>query len=133
MRSRCGCSTRFACLWRWRGNKLTIGQARHRMKNIMASEFASEPPVVWRTKRRATLYNDYARQVSHCVDRGLIGIGWGIEGLPSRSSMAVVFDAIENNPEHGWGKRSLSIVRRFATQAKVGDFVWTRDTSGQYL
>ena len=47
--------------------------------------------------------------------------------------MAVVFDAIENNPEPGWGKRSLSIVRRFATEAKPGDFVWTRDTSGHYL
>jgi hypothetical protein len=90
-------------------------------------------PVVWRTKLRSTLHNDHAAQVAHCVDRGLIGIGWGIEALPSRSSMASVFDAIENNPEHGWGKRSLSIVRRFATEAKPGDFVWTRDTSGQYL
>ena len=99
----------------------------------MISEYMSDPPVVWRTKLRSTLHNDYARQVSHCIERKLIGIGWGIESLPSRSRMVVVFDAIENNPEHGWGKRSLSIVRRFATQAKVGDFVWTRDTSGQYL
>lgn len=73
----------------------------------MISEHMSDPPVVWRTKLRSTLHNDYARQVSHCVERGLIGIGWGIESLPSRSRMAVVFDAIENNPEHGWGKSSL--------------------------
>jgi hypothetical protein len=99
----------------------------------MVEDSVGDLPVVWRTKLRSTRHNDYAAQVAHCVDGGLIGIGWGIEALPSRSSMASVFDAIKNNPERGWGKRSLGIVRRFATEAKLGDFVWTRDTSGQYL
>ncbi|MGA7704721.1 MAG: hypothetical protein WB998_07480 [Solirubrobacteraceae bacterium] len=100
---------------------------------MMTLEQYGEPPVVWRTKLRSTLHEDHAKQVAHCVKSGLIGIGWGIESLPSRSSMAAVFHAIENNPEKGWGKSSLSIVRRFATEAEIGDFVWTRDTSGQYL
>ena len=36
-------------------------------------------------------------------------------------------------PAEGWGQAAAQTVRRFGEQAEVGDFVWTRDTSGRYL
>ena len=41
--------------------------------------------------------------------------------------------AIEGKATVGWGERAARIVRRFAVEAAIGDFVWTRDTNGRYL
>jgi hypothetical protein len=93
-------------------------------------------PVVWRTKLRSTRPDppvDHSEQVAHCLRSGLIGIGWGLDDLPDRTPTDVVLDAIEQKAEEGWGGRAARIVRRFAIEAEIGDFVWTRDTRGRYL
>jgi len=93
-------------------------------------------PVIWRTKLRSTRPHppvDHAEQVAHCLKKELIGIGWGHEGLPHGASTDAVLSAIEASNEDGWGRRAALIVRRFAMDAQVGDFVWTRDTHGRYL
>src|SRR5690348_13847830 len=96
-----------------------------------------ELPVVWRTKLRSTRPEppvDHAEQVAHCVRSGLIGIGWGVPSVPHGASTEDVIHAIEaKEDEEGWGPRAARIVRRFVEDAKVGDFVWTRDTHGRYL
>ena len=76
---------------------------------------------------------DHAEQVAHCLDRGLIGIGWRIDDLPVGTPLDVVCQTIEDEPAEGWGRAAAQTVRRFGEQAEVGDFVWTRDTSGRYL
>lgn len=93
-------------------------------------------PVVWRTKLRSTRPDppvDHSKQVEHCLRSGLIGIGWGLDELPDRTPTDVVLEAIEQKAEEGWGGRAARIVRRFAIEAEIGDFVWTRDTRGRYL
>ena len=94
----------------------------------------SELPVLWRTKLRSSVPGiDHGEQVAHCVDRGLIGIGWRIDELASGTPLEVVCQTIEDNPAEGWGRGAAQTVRRFGTEAAIGDFVWTRDTSGRYL
>lgn len=96
---------------------------------------AQEPiPTLWRTKLRSTLDGvDHASQVQHCCERDLIGIGWGIDELDDGATLEEVCAAIKTRPWEGWGSRAAHTVRRFAEQAQIGDFVWTRDTSGRYL
>lgn len=95
---------------------------------------ANELPVLWRTKLRSTISGvDHAQQVKHCVDRSLIGIGWRLEELPTGSALYGVLKTIESMPEVGWGPKAAHIVRRCGVDAKIGDFVWTRDTFGCYL
>jgi hypothetical protein len=53
--------------------------------------------------------------------------------MPDGSALEDVLRAIEMRIEPGWGPGSARIVRRFALEARVGDFVWTRDTVGRYL
>lgn len=91
-------------------------------------------PVLWRTKLRSTVPGiDHAAQVQHCLDRGLVGIGWRIDDLAPGTSLEDVCQWIESCPDAGWGRTAAQIVRRFGAEALVGEFVWTRDTSGRYL
>ncbi len=48
---------------------------------------------------------DVAAQVQHCLDRGLVGIGWRIDGLAPDTWLEDVCRWIENCPEDGWGAR----------------------------
>lgn len=90
-------------------------------------------PVLWRTKLRSKLAGvDHSNQVEYCAHRRLIGIGWGVPHLADGASLQEVFDALESYTTEGWGKGTQN-VRRFANETAVGDFVWTRDTSGRYL
>jgi len=90
--------------------------------------------LLWRTKLRSTVPGiDHAEQVAHCLDRGLIGIGWRIDELAAGTPLDVVCQTIEDEPAKGWGRAAAQTVRRFGEQAEIGDFVWTRDTFGRYL
>ncbi len=89
-------------------------------------------PILWRTKLRSTEHDDWSAQVAHCTEGGLVGIGWRIDELPSGTSLDVVVQTIEDDPKPGWGRQAAQTVRRFGREAKVGDFVWTRDTAGRY-
>ena len=93
-------------------------------------------PVVWRTKLRSTRPHppvDHAKQVAHCLEHGLIGIGWGPDDLADGAPLELVLATIDGKAEDGWGPRARRIVQRFAVEAEIGDFVWTRDTHGRYL
>jgi hypothetical protein len=94
----------------------------------------ADPATMWRTKLRTTIEGiDHGKQVAHCLDRNLIGIGWGIENLPAGSSLDEVCNWIAKNNADGWGPAAAATVRRFGEGAQVGEFVWTRDTAGRYL
>ena len=91
-------------------------------------------PTLWRTKLRSTVPGvSHAKQVQHCLDRGLVGIGWRIDELVDDTPLNEVCSWIEQCADPGWGRTSAQIVRRFGAEAQVGDFVWTRDTAGRYL
>lgn len=106
-----------------------LGHSEH-----MAVPMPTELPVLWRTKLRSTVPGiDHREQVAHCLDHELVGIGWRIDDLAAGSSLEAVCQWIENNPAEGWGRTAAQTVRRFGAEAKVGDFVWTRDTTGRYL
>lgn len=72
-------------------------------------------------------------QVQHCLDHSLVGIGWRIDDLADGTPLDDVCAWIEACSEAGWGRTTSQIVRRFGAETQVGDFVWTRDTSGRYL
>ena len=96
---------------------------------------ASEPelPIIWRTKMRSLKPGvNIARQVDNSLDGGLVGIGWGIEGLQSGAPLTDVLTAIRETDLPGWGAQAASTVRLFGEEAKVGDFIWTRDLHGRF-
>lgn len=87
--------------------------------------------MLWRTKLRSTLEGiDHAAQVDHCVHGGLIGIGWRMDELGPKTSLEEACKRVEETP--GWGRVPAQTIRRFGADAKIGDFVWTRDTHGRY-
>lgn len=91
----------------------------------------ARPVTIWRSKLRSLKPGvDHKEQFRHCVEGSLIAIGWGA-GLPSGSSLDEVCQWIEHNPQ-GWGRRAALTVRRFGAEAKVGDFIWTRDMEAHY-
>jgi hypothetical protein len=99
---------------------------------MLASSDSQAPPMLWRTKLRSTLEGiDHAAQVAHCVDGGLIGIGWRMDDLGPDTTLDEACRRIEDTP--GWGSKPAQTVRRFGAQASIGDWVWTRDTHGRYL
>lgn len=100
----------------------------------MLSDVGAEPPVIWRTKLRSLKPGvDHVVQVDHCLNDGLVGIGWGIDGLPSGAPLTdVVLAAIASNTSKGWGRRAAATVRQFGADAQRGDFVWTRDLHGRF-
>lgn len=99
----------------------------------MALETESDPTTVWRTKLRSTLHSNHTEQVEYCRSRNLIGIGWGHPDIPKGSSSEEVSQFILGHDHPKWTKSGADTVRRFATDAKAGDFVWTRDTNSKYL
>lgn len=99
----------------------------------MASSLLQNPPVIWRTKLRSlkegVVHTD---QVAYCIDGGRVGIGWGLEGTRSGTSLTRVVAAIRAKDEPGWGDRAADTVRRFGEEAAKGDFIWTRDLEGRF-
>jgi hypothetical protein len=92
-----------------------------------------DPPIIWRTKLRSLKPGvDHAKQVAYCIDGGLVGIGWGVEDLPTGTPLADVVAAIRAKKEPGWGPQAASTVRLFGEEAKVNDFIWTRDLEGRF-
>ena len=91
-------------------------------------------PVLWRTKLRSSLAGvDHAERVAHCLEGGLVGIGWRMDDLSPSTTLTEACDRIEHTAEPGWGRAAAQTVRRFGAEAEIGDFVWTRDTHGRYL
>lgn len=100
---------------------------------MVASNPTLDPPIIWRTKLRSLKPGvDHAKQVAYCIDGGRVGIGWGIEDLPSGSPLADVVAAIRAKDVSGWGRQAASTVRLFGEEAAVGDFIWTRDLEGRF-
>lgn len=100
---------------------------------MAAEDLLTDPPVIWRTKLRSLKPGvDHAGQVDYCLKGGRVGIGWGIESLPSGAPLAEVLDAIRAKDEPGWGRQAASTVRLFGEDAERGDFVWTRDLAGRF-
>jgi hypothetical protein len=91
----------------------------------------TSPPTIWRTKLRSLKPGvDHHEQVDHNFDDGIVGIGWGIEALPSGASLKEVLEAIGSYP--GWTKDAVHTVRRFGEGAEIGDYIWTRDLHGRF-
>jgi hypothetical protein len=91
-------------------------------------------PVVWRTKLRSSIEGvDWSQQVQHCLDNGLVGIGWDRGDLPATTTLDEMFNLISGEESPGWGVRAAQCVRRLGSDAVRGDFVWTRNTNGRYL
>jgi hypothetical protein len=94
---------------------------------------SDELPIIWRTKMRSLKPGvDIGAQVDYSLDGGLVGIGWGIEGLQSGAPLADVLAAIGETELRGWGAQAASTVRLFGEEAKIGDFIWTRDLHGRF-
>jgi hypothetical protein len=50
----------------------------------VASNPVIDPPIIWRTKLRSLKPGvDHAKQIAYCIDGGRVGIGWGVEDLPT--------------------------------------------------
>jgi hypothetical protein len=99
----------------------------------VASNPVIDPPIIWRTKLRSLKPGvDHAKQVAYCIDGGRVGIGWGVEDLPTGTPLADVVAAIRAKKEPGWGPQAASTVRLFGEEAKVNDFIWTRDLEGRF-
>lgn len=88
-------------------------------------------PTIWRTKLRSLKPGvDHQEQVDHNFDDGIVGIGWGIEGLLDGASLDDVLAAIDAEPD--WTKDAVHTVRRFGKDAQIGDYIWTRDLHGRF-
>lgn len=97
---------------------------------------SSQPlPTLWRTKLRSTLVPGDDVQLDYCLGKGVVGIGWWADGVTSGSGdkrLNAVCRKVEEAEGSGWGKRAANTLRRFATEVQPGDFIWTRDTDGNY-
>lgn len=83
---------------------------------------------LWRTKLRSLKPGvNHERQVAYCLERGVIGIGWGGD-IPDAAPFEDVMELVQDDRSR---KRACDTIRRFATAA-VGEFIWTRDTFGRY-
>jgi hypothetical protein len=99
----------------------------------VASDPVQDPPIIWRTKLRSKKDGvDHAKQVAYCIDGGRVGIGWGIEELPSGTGLGKVVEAIRASDQPNWGRQAASTVRLFGEEAAIGDFIWTRDLEGRF-
>lgn len=91
---------------------------------------------LWRTKLRSRKPsvrddpNGYARQVAYCLERNVIGVGWGVD-LLSDAPLDDVLRAVR--AKYPDDTVAPSIIQSFAEKALVGEFVWTWDTEGHYL
>jgi hypothetical protein len=93
-------------------------------------------PTVWRAKihsLREDFLSDAQRDDAraYCRQAGVVGIGWGRWTLkvPDGASLEEVLAEIGGI--EGW-KPGGDTVRRLAEDAKCGDLVWNRDSSGAY-
>lgn len=97
-----------------------------------AAELIVNPDVIWKTKLRSKIEDpDWKFQFDHCKARGLIGVGWHVD-LPTGAALDDVCAIVEANKSEGWGRGSALTIRRFATEAKKGQFIWSRDLDGRY-
>lgn len=102
-------------------------------KLISEVDLTSDPPDLWRTKLRSTKDGIvHQSQEEHCFSDNVIGVGWGIDDLPSGASIDEVTGAIAKVDLPGWRKRAAQQVRRFAVEAEIGQLIWTRDKNGRY-
>ena len=91
---------------------------------------------VWRAKihsERDDLRNDRLRDAAreYCRRAGLVGVGWGRPYISAGDGAPLEDVLREIYAKAGW-KAGGDTVRRLAIDAAVGDFVWTRDSTGAY-
>lgn len=91
---------------------------------------------VWRAKihsEREDLCDDALRDKAraYCRAAGIVGIGWGRWTLEAPGGAPLEEVLAEIRGIEGW-KTGGDTVRRLALEAKDGDFVWNRDSSGRY-
>ena len=92
---------------------------------------------VWRiklnSKREETglLSPDWDSAKRYCREHGLVGVGWGLEGVSEGASYQEVLAALAKSPhkDQGTGKHTLN---RFVNEVSTGDLMWTRDKFGQF-
>jgi hypothetical protein len=90
-------------------------------------------PTIWKTKLRSAIDEpDWDFQEKHCLDNSIVGIGWRVPEMKSGAAFEDVFDHVFNFREKGWGSRAAYTIRRFAREAEIGEFIWTRNLSGRY-
>ena len=70
-------------------------------------------------------------QVDYCLTHQVVGIGWWADSISSGSGTKKL-NALSRVVESEWDKRSANTLRRFATEVQPNDFIWTRDTNGNY-
>lgn len=93
-------------------------------------------PAVWRAKihsLREDFRNDVQRDQAraYCRRVGVVGIGWGRWTLTAPDGAPLEDVLAEIREIEGW-KPGGDTVRRLAKDAKCGDLVWNRDSSGAY-
>ncbi len=93
-------------------------------------------PTVWRAKihsLREDFLNDSQRDDAraYCRQAGVVGIGWGRWTLKAPDGAPLEDVLAEIGEIEGW-KPGGHTVRRLAQDAKYGDLVWNRDSSGAY-
>lgn len=69
---------------------------------------------------------DMEATFQHCLDNGLLGVGWRVDGLPNAADWDTYEQAAEQ--EHD----SIQQPRYIYNYVEPGDLVWTRDTNAQY-
>ena len=93
-------------------------------------------PTVWRAKihsLREDFLSDGQRDDAraYCRQAGIVGIGWGRWTLKAPDGAPLEEVLAEIRGIEGW-KPGGHTVRRLAQNAKYGDLVWNRDSSGAY-
>lgn len=95
-----------------------------------------ETPTLWRTKLRSQAeWVTGDAQLNYCLENEVVGIGWWAESITSGSGtrkLNALCRAVERRADWGWGRSAARTLRRFATEVQPGDFIWTRDTNGNY-
>lgn len=87
----------------------------------------SSASAMWRCPLRSHKPGvDHFRQLEHCLQGKLVGIGWGLGEDPDGLD-----HALRLTSARGW-KRAPGIIRRFA-EAQNGDLVWSLGLDGRYL
>ena len=91
------------------------------------------PPTLWRVKMRSSLPRvDHRAALRRCRDKGIVGLGWYLDGERSSGNADRIVTAIRTSPLDGYGPRAANVVRMIACDAQEGDVVWTRDLDGRY-
>ena len=72
-----------------------------------------------------------AFSVAHCLDRSIIGMGWGVPNEPTKQSTDMEWYKTAAIRAYG-EDRSWYSVWTFAEQPAIGDLVWFRNTEGRF-